>query len=73
MLGAVLEFYFRLVTNEQPINGDRWKVGNAVIKTRVFFKGTISPPNVVASVMGLYPSCADQLYSVFIITANTTL
>ena len=37
VLGAVLKFYFRLVTIEHPTNRDRCKEGNAVIKTHVFF------------------------------------
>jgi hypothetical protein len=57
------KFDFRLVINETPKNGDRWKGTHAVTETHVVDRICIFSLSVFASVKGLYPRCAGQLYS----------
>jgi hypothetical protein len=53
---------------KQLTNGDQWKEGHAMIQTHIsdkicMFRSVFFPPNFIASVKGVSPRCARQLYS----------
>jgi hypothetical protein len=59
---TVHKFDFWLAIKETPKNGDQWKEG---VRDSKFLTGSnVCPPTVIASVRGLYLSCAEYLHSV---------
>jgi hypothetical protein len=60
---CVHKFDLWLAIKETPKNSDQWKAGNGVIETLFLTRSNVRPPSVIASVKGLYPSCAEKLHS----------
>jgi len=52
-----------ILENNHVASGDQWTEGNAEIEAPVFDRISVFPTTVFASVMGLYPRCGGQLYS----------